>query len=109
MRPVSQRPEDQVLEQVPDDMLPEVLDQLVVDQLQPPGHHVGHVPKGSTHVSVVDVTYRLPVLSPLGFKFTDLKNAKAYSAGAAAYEYGAEMQTLKPSVLMYLSDSAEVW
>ena len=38
-----------------------------------------------------------------------MRNPKAYSIGALAYEYGAEMQILKPRLHMWRIDSLQVW
>ena len=67
-------------------MLPKALDKVGVNQLKPLSYHVSHVSKGSIGISIAKVTYFFPVFKLFGFRFTDLKNENAYSAGAPAYE-----------------------
>ena len=69
-----------------DDCIPEAEDQLCVDGDELGTHQLKHVPKGTTRVNQVKETYRLPVLSLLGFKSRSLTKAKASSIGAAEYE-----------------------
>ena len=61
--------------------------------------------KITTRVKFVSDTYRLLVLRPFGFRFSALRKPKAYSIGALAYEYGAEMQTWNPRLHICLMDS----
>ena len=83
---MSERREGEVLEEMLDDRVPEAEDQLRVDGDELGTHQLEDGPKGTTRVSLVTITYRLPVLSLLGLRSRSLTKANASSMGAAEYE-----------------------
>jgi hypothetical protein len=58
---------------------------------------------------IIRSTYLFLVFRRSGFISTDFMKPKAYSIGALACEYGAEMQIEKPRAFMWLTDSLQVW
>ena len=97
---ISERLEDEVLKEVLCDVLPQVDDELRLHLFHPSLHYVRYVSKISTELTVRKFSYFLDTLNFVGFKSTDLKKPKAYSIGLVAYEYGADIQTLKPRALI---------
>ena len=83
---LSERLQNEVLEEIADRVPPAVLNQLRAHFLQPALDHVYYVPKASVTVMLFDDTYFFPVFKPSGFKFTALKKPKMYSIGALAKE-----------------------
>ena len=82
--PGSERLQDQVAEEVPEDVPPEANDEVGLQLTESGLDHVGGVPKSSTDLALKRDTYFLPVFCLPGLMSTDLKKAKAYSTGLLA-------------------------
>ena len=89
-------------------MPPQVVDKLWLYLLEPGLDQLCHIPKTTTSVRLLIMTYLLPVFTACGFRSVDLRKANAYSIGEPANEYGAETHTRKPSDYMCLMDSLHV-
>ena len=89
-------------------MSPQLHNQLLINLSQTGADQIYDVPKGSSWVNRVMITYLLPVLSYPGLRSPCFRKAKASSTGAVEYEYGADMITRRPSAFMWFTDSLQV-
>ena len=91
--PASKLFEHEVLNQIWYNVVPESQNQLGINLFQPTADEVYHIPKCSTSVRFLMMTYLLPVRNEFGLRSPCFKYAKANSIGAVEYEYGADMMT----------------